>query len=153
VIKRELKLFYYYESTKRTLQTKYICGCRCYERLQPNTKEFTRLSYTLKIEEALKPVLKRSATPGPRPTDTRPLFLTEDRNGMCTRRGKRKEKKNFLDARGRQSEGGYQDIEGGGGQRKRWTGSSMGRLSCMPVRSTALYAPIHFDFQGTFSLA
>ncbi len=37
---------YYYESTKRKLKTKYICGCRCYERLQPNTKEFTRLSYT-----------------------------------------------------------------------------------------------------------
>jgi hypothetical protein len=53
--------FYYYESTKRKLQTKYICGCRCYERLQPNTKEFTRLSYSelvlelehLKIETRL----------------------------------------------------------------------------------------------------
>ncbi len=32
---------YYYESTKRKWKTKYICGCRCYERLQPNTKEFT----------------------------------------------------------------------------------------------------------------
>ncbi len=42
-----LCLFIYYESTKRKLQTKYICGCRCYERLQPNTKEFTRLSYTV----------------------------------------------------------------------------------------------------------
>jgi hypothetical protein len=31
----------YYESIKRKLKTKYICGCRCYERLQPNTKEFT----------------------------------------------------------------------------------------------------------------
>ena len=36
-------------------------GCRCYERLQPNTKEFTRLGYTelvlelehLKIETRL----------------------------------------------------------------------------------------------------
>jgi hypothetical protein len=36
-------------------------GCRCYERLQPNTKEFTRLAYTelvlelehLKIETRL----------------------------------------------------------------------------------------------------
>ena len=53
--------FIYYESTKRKLKTKYICGCRCYERLQPNTKEFTRLSYTelvlelehLKIETRL----------------------------------------------------------------------------------------------------
>jgi hypothetical protein len=36
----------YYESTKRKLKTIYICGCRCYERLQPKTKEFTRLSYT-----------------------------------------------------------------------------------------------------------
>ncbi len=43
------------------LKTKYICGCRCYERLQPNTKEFTCLSYTelvlelehLKIETRL----------------------------------------------------------------------------------------------------
>ncbi len=39
----------------------YICGCRCYERLQTKTKEFTRLSYTelvlelenLKIETRL----------------------------------------------------------------------------------------------------
>jgi hypothetical protein len=54
-------IFIYYESTKRKLKTKYICGCRCYERLQPNTKEFTRLSYTelvlelehLKIETRL----------------------------------------------------------------------------------------------------
>ncbi len=52
---------YYYESIKRKLKTKYICGCRCYERLQPNTKEFTRLTYTelvlelehLKIETRL----------------------------------------------------------------------------------------------------
>jgi hypothetical protein len=53
--------FVYYESIKRKLKTKYIWGCRCYERLQPNTKEFTRLSYTelvlelehLKIEARL----------------------------------------------------------------------------------------------------
>ncbi len=38
--------FIYYESTKRKLKTKDICGCRCYERLQTKTKEFTRLSYT-----------------------------------------------------------------------------------------------------------
>ncbi len=43
---KKRRLFIYYESTKRKLKTKYICGCRCYERLQPNTKEFTRLSYT-----------------------------------------------------------------------------------------------------------
>jgi hypothetical protein len=36
-------LFIYHESTKRKLKTKYICGCRCYERLQTKTKEFTRL--------------------------------------------------------------------------------------------------------------
>jgi hypothetical protein len=36
----------FYESTKRKLKRKYICGCRCYERLQTKTKEFTRLSYT-----------------------------------------------------------------------------------------------------------
>ncbi len=51
----------YYESTKWKIKTKYICGCRCYERLQPNTKEFTCLTYTelvlemehLKIETRL----------------------------------------------------------------------------------------------------
>ncbi len=40
---------------------KIYMGCRCYERLQPNTKEFTRLTYTelvlelehLKIETRL----------------------------------------------------------------------------------------------------
>jgi hypothetical protein len=32
-------IFIYYESTKRKLKTKYICWCRCYERLQPKTKE------------------------------------------------------------------------------------------------------------------
>ncbi len=48
------KFFIYYESTKRKLKTIYICGCRCYERLQPNTKEFTRLSYTELIKEKSK---------------------------------------------------------------------------------------------------
>ena len=54
-------LFIYYESTKRKPKTIYICGSRCYERLQTKTKEFTRLSYTelvlemehLKIETRL----------------------------------------------------------------------------------------------------
>jgi hypothetical protein len=54
-------LFIYYESTNRKIKTKYICGCRCYERLQSKTKEFTCLSYTelvlelehLKIETRL----------------------------------------------------------------------------------------------------
>jgi hypothetical protein len=53
--------FVYYESTKAKLKTKYICGCRCYERLQTKTKECTRLSCTelvlelehLKIETRL----------------------------------------------------------------------------------------------------
>jgi hypothetical protein len=40
----------YYESMKRKVKTKYICGCRCYERLQPDTKEFTRLAYTELID-------------------------------------------------------------------------------------------------------
>jgi hypothetical protein len=43
------------------MKTKYICECRCYERLQTKTKEFTSLSYTelvlelehLKIETRL----------------------------------------------------------------------------------------------------
>jgi hypothetical protein len=58
---KTLFLLIYYESTKRELQTKYICGCRCYERLQTKTNEFTCLSYTelvlelehLKIETRL----------------------------------------------------------------------------------------------------
>jgi hypothetical protein len=44
----------YYESIKRKLKTKNICGCRCYERLQPNTKEFTRLAYLLALEQVVK---------------------------------------------------------------------------------------------------
>jgi hypothetical protein len=44
-------MFIYYESTKRKLKTKNICGCRCYERLQPNPKEFTCLSYTKLVLE------------------------------------------------------------------------------------------------------
>jgi hypothetical protein len=35
-----------YNLTLRKPKTKYLWGCRCYERLQPNTKEFTRLVYT-----------------------------------------------------------------------------------------------------------
>jgi hypothetical protein len=61
-IKRDLKnviydrlLFVYYESIKRKLKTKYICGCRCYERLQPNTKEFECLAYTELVKKRLRP--------------------------------------------------------------------------------------------------
>ena len=53
--------FVYYESIKRKLKIKCIYECRCYERLQSKTKEFTRLTYTglvvelehLKIETRL----------------------------------------------------------------------------------------------------
>ena len=54
----------YYESIKRKLKIKCIYECRCYERLQTKTKEFTHLTYTglvvelehLKIEtESKKP--------------------------------------------------------------------------------------------------
>ncbi len=46
---------------KAKVKDKIYMGCRCYERLQPNTKEFTRLEYTevvlelehLKIETRL----------------------------------------------------------------------------------------------------
>jgi hypothetical protein len=57
-------LFIYCESTKRKLKTIYICGCRCYERLQPKTKEFTRLSYTelvLELEHRAPKVEVRSS--------------------------------------------------------------------------------------------
>jgi len=51
----------YYESIKRELKIRPICECRCDERLQTTTKEFTRLTYTglngglehLKIETRL----------------------------------------------------------------------------------------------------
>jgi hypothetical protein len=59
IINREseiYKTFYYYESTKRKLKTKYICGCRCYERLQSNTTEFTRLSYTELVRQEGKKI-------------------------------------------------------------------------------------------------
>jgi hypothetical protein len=52
---------YYYESIKRESQIKRIYECRCDERLQTKSKEFTRLPYTglvlelehLKIETRL----------------------------------------------------------------------------------------------------
>ena len=37
----------YYESIKRELQIRCIYECRCDERLQTKTKEFTRLAHTL----------------------------------------------------------------------------------------------------------
>ena len=51
----------YYESIKRELKIRGIYECRCDERLQSKTKEFTRLTYTglvvelehLKIETRL----------------------------------------------------------------------------------------------------
>ena len=36
----------YYESIKRELKIRSIYECRCDERLQTKTKEFTRLTYT-----------------------------------------------------------------------------------------------------------
>ena len=53
--------FVYYESIKRDLKIRCIYECRCDERLQTKTKEFTRLVYTglvvelehLKIETRL----------------------------------------------------------------------------------------------------
>ena len=53
--------FVYYESIKRELKIRCIYECRCDERLQTKTKEFTRLAYTglvvelehLKIETRL----------------------------------------------------------------------------------------------------
>ena len=53
--------FVYYESIKQELKIRPIYECRCDERLQTNSKEFTRLAYTgligglehLKIETRL----------------------------------------------------------------------------------------------------
>jgi hypothetical protein len=53
VIKVKMKI-------KRKLKTKYIWGCRCYERLQPNTKEFTRLAYTeLDVADPVEKPIKK----------------------------------------------------------------------------------------------
>ena len=38
--------FVYYESIKRELKIRPIYECRCDERLQTKTKEFTHLAYT-----------------------------------------------------------------------------------------------------------
>jgi hypothetical protein len=40
-------LFVYYESINRELKIRCIYECRCDERLQSKTKEFTRLAYTV----------------------------------------------------------------------------------------------------------
>jgi hypothetical protein len=40
----------YYESIKRELKIRCIYECRCDERLQTKTKEFTRLGYTGDVE-------------------------------------------------------------------------------------------------------
>jgi len=63
VVRNPVKLFFvvYYESIKRELKIRCIYECRCDERLQTNTKEFTCLTYTglvvelehLKIETRL----------------------------------------------------------------------------------------------------
>jgi hypothetical protein len=57
----EVNYFLYYESRKREQKIRCIYECRCDERLQTKTKEFTRLAYTglvvelehLKIETRL----------------------------------------------------------------------------------------------------
>ncbi len=41
----------YYESIKRELKIKCVHECRCDERLQTKTKEFTRLVYTWLVVE------------------------------------------------------------------------------------------------------
>ena len=49
--KQNLKLFVYYESIKRDLKIRSIYECRCDERLQTKTKEFTFLTYTGSVVE------------------------------------------------------------------------------------------------------
>jgi hypothetical protein len=58
---KKKKSTFYYESIKRDLKIRCIYECRCHERLQSKTKEFTHLTYTglvvelehLKIETRL----------------------------------------------------------------------------------------------------
>jgi hypothetical protein len=66
---RSKKIVVYYESIKREPKIRGINKCRCDERLQTKTKEFTRLPYTglvlelehLKIETRLISVMFVSA--------------------------------------------------------------------------------------------
>ena len=44
--RRVLKYVVYYEWIKREIKIRPIYACRCDERLQTKTKEFTRLVYT-----------------------------------------------------------------------------------------------------------
>jgi hypothetical protein len=61
MMNREIDFIVYYESIKRELQIRCMYECRCDERLQTKTKEFTRLTCTglvvelehLKIETRL----------------------------------------------------------------------------------------------------
>ncbi len=46
VVRSEFKFEVYYESIKRDPKIRGISKCRCDERLQTKTKEFTRLPYT-----------------------------------------------------------------------------------------------------------
>ncbi len=48
---RTHRVVVYYESIKRELQIRYIYECRCDERLQSKSKEFTRLAYTGLVAE------------------------------------------------------------------------------------------------------
>jgi hypothetical protein len=50
---RLIRRFVYHESIKRELQIRCICECRCDERLQTKTKEFTRLACTGMGENSL----------------------------------------------------------------------------------------------------
>ncbi len=47
-------LFIYYESTKVKLKTKYICGCRCYERLQTKTVRVALVIFFRVYYESIK---------------------------------------------------------------------------------------------------
>jgi hypothetical protein len=47
-------LVVYYESIKREVKIRCIYECRCDERLQSKTKEFTRLAYTSWYDFALR---------------------------------------------------------------------------------------------------
>jgi len=68
-LEKKKKLVVYYESIKRETKIRGIYACRCYERLQTKTKEFTRLPYTglvlelehLKIETRLIKEMSASA--------------------------------------------------------------------------------------------
>ena len=88
---KKIKKVVYYESIKRKVKIKCIYECRCYERLQTKTKEFTRLAYTglfmlsqIVYYESLKRELKTKTMYGLRCDERLKTKFEESTRLSCT---------------------------------------------------------------------